>query len=221
MKIGIPNQWVAKDTLFMHNHLLSYRGLEKGIRTTRCQALIDAIESGIVKVPRVPVSDDAMNSDLPTYRNIWLRIRDDLPKKGRRTEAVSGEPNLPVVLEGALQSLYANYAKCFQRWEKSTRNSDNALTPPVFIVVCNNTNVSKMVYDYIAGWEKQLPDEVTVAVPGRLALFSNVEGGRFIDRPNTILVDSEQLESGEAMSDDFKKIAASEIAEFKAEYRQR
>jgi type III restriction enzyme len=97
----------------------------------------------------------------------------------------------------------------------------NGLTPPVFIVVCNNTNVSKMVFDYIAGWEKQLPNETTVAVPGRLALFSNVDGGRFIDRPNTILVDSEQLESGEAMSDDFKKIAAAEISEFKAEYRQR
>jgi type III restriction enzyme len=162
-----------------------------------------------------------MASDLPTYRNIWLRIRDDLPKKGRGTEAVSGEPKLPVVLEGALQSLYANYAKSFQRWEKNAEARANGLTPPVFIVVCNNTNVSKRVFDYIAGWEKQLPNETTVAVPGRLPLFSNVDGGRFIDRPNTILVDSEQLESGEAMSDDFKKIAAFEIAEFKAEYRQR
>jgi len=184
-------------------------------------SLIDAIECGIVKVPRVPVADDAMGSDLPTYRNIWLRIRDDLPKKGRGTDAISGEPKLPVVLEGALQSLYENYKKSFHRWEKNAEARANGLTPPVFIVVCNNTNVSKMVFDYIAGWEKQLPDGTTVAVPGRLPLFSNVDGGRFIDRPNTILVDSEQLESGEAMSDDFKKIAAAEIAEFKAECRQR
>lgn len=184
-------------------------------------SLIDAIECGIVKVPRVPVADDAMSSDLPTYRNIWLHIRDDLPKKGRRTDAVSGEPKLPEVLEGALQSLYANYVKCFQRWEKNTEARNNGLTPPVFIVVCNNTNVSKMVFDYVAGWEKQLPDGTTVAVPGRLELFSNVGGGRFTDRPNTILVDSEQLESGEAMSEDFKKAAAAEIAEFKAEIRQR
>src|SRR5207253_956751 len=40
-------------------------------------------------------------------------------------------------------------------------------------------------------------------------------------RPNTILVDSQQLESGEALSDDFKKIAAREIDEFKADYRAR
>ena len=58
-------------------------------------------------------------------------------------------------------------------------------------------------------------------MPGKLPIFSNVEGGQFTDRPNTILVDSEQLESGEAMSDDFKKIAAREIDEFKAEYRKR
>lgn len=184
-------------------------------------SLIDAIESGIVKVPRVPVADDAMTGQMPTYRNIWYRIRDDLPRKGRGTDALSGEPKLPQVLEGALHSLYANYEKCFRRWHENTEARAAGLTPPVFIVVCNNTNVSKMVFDYIAGWQKQLPDGTTVAVPGRLPLFSNVEGGRFIDRPNTILVDSQELESGEAMSDEFKRIAAAEIAEFKAEYRQR
>ena len=168
-------------------------------------------------MPRVPVADDAMTGDQPTYRDLWLRIRDDLPKKGRGTDAVTGEPKLPAVLEGALQSLYANYAKYYERWEKNAEARANGLTPPVFIVVCNNTNVSKMVFDYIAGWEKPLPDGTTVAVPGQAADFSNVDGGQFTDRPNTILVDSEQLESGEAMSDDFKKIAAREIDEFKAD----
>ena len=184
-------------------------------------SLIDAIECGIVKVPRVPVADDSMVGEQPTYRDLWLRIRDDLPKKGRKTDAVSGEPKLPVALEGAVQSLYANYAKAYSRWEANTEARNNGLTPPVFIVVCNNTNVSKMVFDYIAGWEKPLPDGSSVAVPGKLPIFSNVEGGQFSDRPNTILVDSEQLESGEAMSDDFKSIAAREIDEFKAEYRKR
>jgi type III restriction enzyme len=91
----------------------------------------------------------------------------------------------------------------------------------VFIVVCNNTNVSKLVFDYIAGWEKELPDGTKIAVPGKLPLFSNVEQNQFTHRPNTILVDSEQLESGESMSDEFKKAAAVEIEEFKSEYRQR
>jgi len=184
-------------------------------------SLIDAIECGIVKVPRVPVADDSMVGQQPTYRDLWLRIREHLPKKGRKTQALSGEPNLPAELEGALQSLYLNYAKYYKKWEENTEARSRGLTPPVFIVVCNNTNVSKMVYDYIAGWEKQLSEEEAIVVPGKLPLFSNEEKGRWSSRPNTILVDSQQLESGEAMSDDFKRIAAAEIEEFKSEYRLR
>jgi len=181
-------------------------------------SLIDAIECGIVKVPRVPVADDSMVGQQPTYRDLWLRIREHLPKKGRKTQALAGEPNLPAELEGALQSLYLNYAKYYKRWEENTEARSRGLTPPVFIVVCNNTNVSKMVYDYIAGWEKQLSEEESVVVPGKLPLFSNEQDGRWSPRPNTILVDSQQLESGEAMSDEFKRIAAAEIEEFKSEY---
>jgi len=187
-------------------------------------SLIDAIESGIVKVPRVPVADDSMTGEQPTYRDLWLRIRDQLPKKGRKTEEFSGDPLLPAELEGALQSLYSNYVKYFKQWEKATGSYSNdfsLLTPPVFIVVCNNTNVSKMVFDYIAGWKKTLPDGTMVNVPGKLELFSNVADGCWSARPNTTLIDSQQLESGEAMSVDFKKIAAIEIEEFKDEYRAR
>jgi type III restriction enzyme len=194
-------------------------------------SLIDAIESGIVKVPRVPVSDDSMTGDLPTYRDIWPRIREHLPKKGRKTEAVEEEPKLPVELEGAMQSLYANYARYYAQWEQSPNALSRGMTPPVFIVVCNNTNVSRMVYNYVAGWEKDLSLGISprgrgeggevVLVPGKLALLTNVENGRWLARPNTILVDSQQLESGEAMSDDFKKIAAAEIDRFKEEYKIR
>ncbi len=57
-------------------------------------SLIDAIEAGIVQVPRVPVADDAMIGEQPTYRDLWYRVRDSLPKKGRRTNALGGEPIL-------------------------------------------------------------------------------------------------------------------------------
>jgi type III restriction enzyme len=192
-------------------------------------SLIDAIEAGIVKVPRVPVADDSMTGDLPTYRDLWVRIRDGLPKKGRKTEAVGGEPQLPIELQGALHTLYENYAKRYEHWEASDARQRGQMSP-VFIVVCNNTNVSKLVFDYIAGWEKVLPlppgegrgeGEQTVLVPGQLPIFSNVRDGKWLHRPNTILVDSQQLESGEAMTPEFKKIAAREIEEFKSEYRAR
>lgn len=184
-------------------------------------SLIDAIEAGIVKVPRVPVADDSMTGDQPTYRDLWLRIRDELPKKGRKTEDAGGEPRLPKELAGALHSLYSNYEKSYRLWEQNSDARARGNTPPVFIVVCNNTNVSKMVFDYIGGWEKTIGDK-TIVQAGQLPIFRNDDGeGGWLHRPNTILVDSTQLESGEAMSDDFKKIAAYEIDNFKAEYRER
>ena len=165
----------------------------------------------------MPVADDSMNGELPTYRNIWPRIRDHLPKK----EPVGGEPILPKELQGALHSLYGNYEKCYRKWEQNQEARARGLTPPVFIVVCNNCKVSKIVFDYISGWEKPLPDGSTVVVPGELPIFSNVSDDAWTPRPNTVLIDSAQLESGEAMSAEFKKIAAREIAEFKSEYRAR
>ena len=181
-------------------------------------SLIDAIESGIVKIPRVPVSDDQMTGDLPTYRNLWLRIRDHLPKKGRGATAPTGATPLPKELEAALHSLYGNYEKAYKKWEAAAIPDS---TPPVFIVVCSNTTVSKLVYDWIAGWEKDLPDGTKAIQAGNLGIFNNEDHGQWRPRPNTLLIDSAQLESGEAMSADFKKLVAAEIEEFKDEYRQR
>ncbi|MEW6263155.1 MAG: BPTD_3080 family restriction endonuclease [Thermodesulfobacteriota bacterium] len=185
-------------------------------------SLIDAIECGIVKVPRVPVADDSMTGDQPTYRDLWFRIKDGLMKKGRGTDKYQGDPKPPKALEGALHSLYANYEKYYRLWERNEEAQAKGLTPPVFIVVCNNTNVSKMVFDYIAGYDKPVKGgEEPIPVPGRLPLFSNVVDGRWTARPFTILIDSAQLESGESMNAEFKKIATREIEEFKAEYRER
>ena len=184
-------------------------------------SLIDAIEAGIVKIPRVPVEDDSMTGEQPTYRELWLRIRDELPKKGRKTDAVGGEPKLPAELEGALHSLYGNYLKAYERWEQDDASRARGITPPVFIVVCSNTNVSKLVYDWVAGWEKPVGDQPVVQA-GQLDTFRNDDGrGGWLHRPNTVLIDSEQLESGDAMSADFKQIAAREIEEFKTELRER
>jgi hypothetical protein len=178
-------------------------------------SLTDAIECGIVKVPRVPVSDNQVAGDSPAYRDLWRNIREELPRKGRTATAETTEPSLPKQLEGALLSLYSHYQATFDQWQAS-----DYPTAPVFIVVCNNTNVSKRVYDWIAGWRKPIND-ASVLVPGKLALFSNVDQERWFDRPRTVLIDSAQLESGDVMDDAFKKIAAAEIGAFKDEYRRR
>ena len=184
-------------------------------------SLIDAIESGIVKVPRVPVSDDSGVGEQPTYRDLWLRIRENLPKKGRKTEQAGEEPVLPVELQGALHSLYGNYQKYFDWWDNNPDARSKGITAPVFIVVCNNTNVSKMVFDYISGWEKQIEGK-TVVQAGKLEAFRNDDGhGNWNHNPYSILVDSSQLESGDALTDDFKKVAFKEIEDFKNAYSQR
>lgn len=180
--------------------------------------LVEAIESGIVKIPRVPVDDNGITPDVK-FLNLWPYIGADLPKKSRKEGEVTPD-QMPPVLEGAIRNLYDSYQKAFAAWENSEarRYGEPA---PVFIVVCNNTTVSKMVYDFIAGWEKLVGHDKTELVQGELDLFSNVEYGKLLDRPRTILVDSLQFESDEGLSPEFKRVAATEIEEFRAEYARR
>jgi type III restriction enzyme len=178
-------------------------------------SLMDAIEAGIVKVPRVPVDDDS-TEDQPTYLDLWSRIGDQLPKRQSTvvTDAAGWVP--PDELSGALRSLYKSYRKSFADWEERLR--DLGEPPPVMIVVCNNTLVSKLVYEWIAGREVAEGEQV-IHSAGELDLFSNADHGTRRARPRTILVDSVQLEAGDALSADFKDAAAEEITQYKDEYR--
>lgn len=179
-------------------------------------SLMDAIESGIVKVPRTPVDDDA-DHELVTYLRLWDFVGEALPKRAAKGSVSGWLP--PPELEGALRSLHRSYEKAFHHWE--TELAQHGSTPPVFIVVCPNTVVSKLVYDWIAGEEIVENDEVVAHKPGNLALLSNVQEGQPLARPRTVLIDSAQLESGDAMKPDFKLAAGAEIASFKAEFRRR
>lgn len=184
-------------------------------------SLMDAIESGIVKIPRVPVDDDVADAEYSTYLHLWEHVGDQLPKK--RTAKVASDADWlpPVVLEGALRSLYDSYRRRFEMWQ--THLEPLGEPPPVMIVVCPNTVVSKLVYDWISGQEVGTDDEDRMIFrPGALSLLSNVaDGGGLMSRPPTILVDSAQLESGDALKPDFKKAAAHEIEVYKNEYRLR
>ena len=181
-------------------------------------SLMDAIESGIVKVPRIPVDDDA-SGDQPTYLTLWDHVGDRLPKRAGRKAASDAGWVPPVELEGALRSLYRSYARRFADWEGGL--ADLGEPPPVLIVVCPNTVVSKLVYDWVAGQDVERADGSAVLRPGQLDLLSNVVDGTWIGRPRTILIDSAELESGGAMKADFRDAAAREIEVFKAEFRRR
>ncbi|WP_248581618.1 DEAD/DEAH box helicase family protein [Nocardioides sp. InS609-2] len=182
-------------------------------------SLMDAIESGIVKVPRIPVDDDAAHEAV-TYLNLWESVGKPgvLPRRNRKDlDVASWVP--PDELIGALRSLYRSYEREFAHWDRELRPLGH--TPPVFIVVCPNTAVSKLVYDWVAGTDLARDDGSVVTSPGNLPLFDNYRDGIALARPRTILVDSAQLESGESMKRDFKEAAAAEIEAFKTELRVR
>ncbi len=178
-------------------------------------SLLDAIECGIVKLPRVPVADDVSIGELPRFRELWKHVGSQLPKKRRKLASLLEPAALPTDLENALTTLYGHYRQTFDKWQAA-----GILMPPVFIVVCNNIATSELVYKFIAGFEPE--DSNGFATPGRLDLFSNYSrDGVRLERPRTLLIDSEQLESSETLSDTFLKAAEDEIISFKRELQER
>jgi type III restriction enzyme len=174
-------------------------------------SLMDAIECGIVKLPRVPVSDNIPGGDMPLYRNLWEHIRGGMPKKGRGKSANLDPAKLPVELQTALEALYGHYAETFELWKKA-----GIEVPPCFIIVCNNTSTSKLVYDFISGYLHTNEDGSETLIEGRHELFRNFDAySQPLARPRTLLIDSEQLESGEALDPRFRQAAADEIERFR------
>jgi len=152
------------------------------------------------------------------YRNLWENIRGDMPKKGRSKGEELDPLALPVRLKTALETLYGHYEATFDLWAKK-----QIKVPPCFIIVCQNTAISKLVYDYISGFHRKNDDGTTTLENGRLALFRNFDQttGNPLPRPNTLLIDSEQLEAGDALDDNFRGMAADEIERFRREIVER
>ena len=180
-------------------------------------SLMDAIESGIVKIPAHP------------GRRRRRRRPGHLPSASGTTSGTScprrRSPRPRAPRAGSLhRSSRAHSTACTAPTSGRSPTGSSISPPlgeppPVFIVVCPNTVVSKLVYDWIAGEVQLARTADDRSASGQPRLFSNVDDGLWADRPRTILIDSAQLESGEALRDDFRTAAAGEIEAFKAEYR--
>lgn len=175
-------------------------------------SLIDAIECGVVKLPRVPVSDNLPGGRAPLYRNLWPAVRQHMPS-GTRTAQKFDPQRLPIEVKTALDALYGHYERTFALWEQ-----EQVGVPPVFIVVCANTVASETVYEYISGYERTDANEQTTRFPARFDLFDNFDanGGR-LARPRTLLIDSMQIEKGDTIDEAFRQAAAAEIETFRSE----
>ena len=216
-KLGVRTVYDMSATPFF----LSGSGYREGTLfpwTVSDFSLMDGIECGIVKLPRVPVADNIPGEDMPKFRNLWEHIGKKLPKKGRGKSAKGLDPlSLPTELQTALEALYGHYEQTYQLWQEAGIEE-----PPVFIVVCNNTATSKLVYDFVSGFDRTNDDGTVTPVAGRLKLFRNFDDyGNAKPRPRTLLIDSEQLESGDALDKDFRDQAADEIERFRSEIIER
>ena len=174
-------------------------------------SLMDAIECGIVKLPRIPVSDNFAAADDPVYRNLWEHVGRDLLRCRHPLD-------IPAKLQTALFALYSHYETYYAEWDKVRVG-----VPPVFIVVCQNTAISKLVYEWIAGFERvpqdgENLDETRNFHNGALRLFRNYsDHGERLSHPTTLLIDSIQIETEGALDDKFRDAAAAEIEAFKAQ----
>jgi type III restriction enzyme len=178
-------------------------------------SLMDAIECGIVKLPRVPVADNLPGQPEPLYRNLWKAIGKKMPKKTKG--ALPDPQKLPMELKTAIDALYGHYEKTFDLWEK-----EQVGIPPVFIVVCNNTTNSELLRDYIAGYEREDAEGNLETVPGKCGLFSNFStDGERLPRPRTVLIDSATLEAGGDVDKSFRDAHAAEIEAFRREQAER
>jgi type III restriction enzyme len=152
--------------------------------------LVDAIESGLVKLPQFAVRDTT-GQPIADYFNLWQSILKKLTSQERGASKASPKPEAivkyshhPIAMLGGL------WQETRQEW--STNQEDSR--PPVFIMVCKNTRIAKVMFEWIA--ENKPPAGIPAAL---LEGFLNRDG-----EINTIRVDTkviQETDSGEAKTD--------------------
>ncbi|HEX3036680.1 MAG TPA: DEAD/DEAH box helicase family protein [Thermodesulfobacteriota bacterium] len=100
-------------------------------------SLNDAIESGLVKTPRVVIRDDGV-PDAKTYRSklyhIYQHVKDDLNRKAEEHEPI------PDLVKNGYYLLGKDWLETLNKWEES-----KIKTPPVMITVANRTETAARI----------------------------------------------------------------------------
>lgn len=170
-------------------------------------ALTDAIESGLVKIPQLAVRDTSGQTiggdpagGAPAYFNIWRWLMPKLTSGERGAQKASPKP------EAVLKYAHTPIAMLGGLWEQVRQEwlaKGDEPRPPVFIIVCKNTKIAKVIYEWIA--EGEQPSNVA---PARLEGFRNkyaADGSAM--EINTIRVDTKvvhETDSGTAKGDEVK-----------------
>jgi type III restriction enzyme len=174
--------------------------------------LVDAIESGIVKIPRLPVFDDQAKKDEvgrpdPKYFRLWrhvnanLKASDKSGNKRPKPEAVYREA------ESALTTIASQWRERFKQIAESREGE--AVVPPVLIVVCDNTEIAQVFYEKISGERtdevlddngKKIKRTVYSANAINMPELQNADGVRRTVRIDTAMLN--KLESGDGQTKD-------------------
>ena len=180
--------------------------------------LVDAIESGITKIPRLPVSDTTGRPE-PKFFRLWEAIQEQIPSGDR----LSGKKPKPEAVyreaEDALSTLASQWKERFEYIEQGSDAQEK--TPPVMIIVCDNTAIAEHFFEKISGEEvsevveensnqrmgKKKKQFQTVYGQGQVFpdMLSNTEG---ISR--TLRIDSKKLAAAESEDPRKNKTQAAE-----------
>ena len=110
--------------------------------------LLDAIESGMTKIPQLPAQDQSGALDA-AYFNIWRWVQDRAKADGHGKN-IANRPDLVVKYASQPISMLAGeWDKTYEQWRKAAKKDGSDFVPPIFIVVCNSTAVAKKIHEWI------------------------------------------------------------------------
>lgn len=160
--------------------------------------LVDAIESGITKIPRLPVSDTTGRPE-PQFFALWQHVKDNL-QPGEKLPG--GKPKPEAVwreAQAALTTLAAQWKERFDYFAEAAPGQERV--PPVMIIVCDNTDLAELFYEKISG-ELKRGTEVAYTSSAVLEEFANDETFRPTIRIDSKLIaEAESEEPGKSKSD--------------------
>lgn len=145
--------------------------------------LLDAIESGLVKIPQLP-SRDVSGAEEAAYFNIWRWVQAKAKEDGFGTNVT---PQIVMNYASAPINLLATeWHQRFLEWEQFAKTQHKHPVPPVFIVVCRDTAVAREVHGWLAtgeggygeapAWFRNAPgQEVTVRIDSKV--IEDIEEG--------------------------------------------
>ncbi|WPL15567.1 Restriction endonuclease [Thiorhodovibrio winogradskyi] len=138
--------------------------------------LVDAIESGLVKIPRLPVQDTTGRPD-PYYFRLWEGLRGRLqPAEFLPGRAKKPKPEVVYrEAQGALVQMAGQWVERFRQMQAATPGQEQA--PPVLILVCDNTDIAEVFYRKISG-EEQVEQVTQADVEAVAAGDSQADGSQ-------------------------------------------